>query len=266
MPVGGTILFSSMYDLHMKINSQIRRKTFIGAAITAAAALLPRLLARQRSHSDLQQVLNSEGLTLERAHELLAVCVPIGGIIPYVGDLNLPPNWQICDGSDLRPEASATLKARLGEKVPSMVGRVPRGVAVTDVIGVAIGTDNIMIEAMETLGAGAHIHKVDDHFHELPEHTGLVASQPANSVQPMALKNENDNWLRESHINRVDAGRVGDEGQHRHDLGGRTGVGKTANKDGIETNNVDNHAHEIPNFSIDSIPASITVVYIIRIF
>lgn len=245
----------------MQRHSQIQRKTFIGATIAAAAALVPRLLARQSSPTGLQQALSSEGLTIQRANELLAVCVPIGGIVPYVGDVNLPSNWQICDGGDLRPDANAALKVRLGGKVPSMVGRVPRGVTISDQVAVSIGSDRLEFPVSTTDHSGGHRHRVDAHTHPLSGRTGLVSSEPADSVQPMAFKNEDGRWLTESHINRIDSGQADDEGQHRHDLGGHTD--DNAN---TYTDSVDSHAHTIPEHSAECIPASTTVVYIIRIY
>ncbi len=240
------------------MKSQINRKIFLGISIAAIGGLASLVYAQLSTN--VQNALTSEGLTQQRAREILAASVPVGGIIPYVGGLPLSTNWQICDGSNLRPQADAALKARLNGKTPSMVGRVPIGVAANDQVGIAVGANRLEIPARGTDVTGSHSHVVADHTHGLPSYTGLVSSNPAGSVQPMAFKNENDLWLVGSHIAQIDAGRVGDEGQHRHDLGGTTGGSSPG------TSSAGDHSHSVPAYVADFVPASTTVVYIIRIF
>jgi hypothetical protein len=192
-----------------------------------------------------------------------AVC-PVGSIIPFVGDLEqIPENWQLCNGGDIKDSALATLKKSLNGKVPNFVGRVPRGTEENQKLADLGGSD--MVAAHSTNSAGAHTHTIATHTHTLPPMTGEIAKAGVEIPKDSrySVRDDNKGWQ----TNEKDGGnsvhiRVespgDDEGQHRHKLGDATGGSGE-----LTTSEGGGHAHEIN--AVKFIPSHIAVNYIIRI-
>lgn len=184
--------------------------------------------------------------------------VPVGGVVAYFGPLNrLPPGWQLCDGSELRADADASLRASLkGGRVPDLLGRFLRGSSNhSEVIGDVDGVVSIETNVSQS---DPHTHRIDGHSHALPATTGSISNSGGNPGNHRYLVRDNvsGNQWENDHL-AVDSG-PGDEGQHRHDLGGQTDARNlSANPNGV-------HNHRL-NLELSNLPPHVTTLYIMRI-
>lgn len=184
---------------------------------------------------------------------------PPGTIIEYRGDprdIDSSVLWRRCDGGPL-PHDSPLYDLGI-RQTPDRAGRVPRGAESGEAVG-STGGRNATGELTTALRGGAHSHTLQDHFHPLPGSTGLVATSgdAPRGPRPYLSRDNNGIWGSGQHIV-VDAGGPAAEGDHRHELGGRTepAGGGATREDG-------SHIHTVG--SIDLRPSYEATVWIIRI-
>lgn len=130
---------------------QIQNRAAAAPAISGSAHVAPGLIQR-----------------IDRIESVLVP--PIGAILPYYGDpADLPPGWQLCDGSSLDDAADSSLRSRLGgddAHVPDLRGTALAGV------GPTTGVDAPGAESETELGQMfRHKHHHDmKHTHAVPPH------------------------------------------------------------------------------------------------
>lgn len=188
---------------------------------------------------------------------LNAPCVPLGMMLPYFGD-KLPKGFVWADGESRWPDKDWVPEHLRGKaRVPNMNGRTLRGVDSDSDVGLAGGSDHIASHS--TMVDGAHEHAFRDHVHSLPELTGQVAQTgPFPPYKSFSVKDAGGTFCNPGHFD-VGDGPDGNQGQHRHELGGNTSTAiriTESKKEGV-------HSHNIGE--LDYIPAHITVRWIIRI-
>jgi hypothetical protein len=165
---------------------------------------------------------------------------PVGAILAYVGQGELPPGWTVCDGKVIG-EAHGFQKDQVdsfwwNRKVPDLNGRFLRGT--TEVEQVAMNGGNDTVKALTTNKDGSHMHD-----YSLPDVTGRITEGRAGSGK------------KEDYGSGYDV--VGPEGvgNHAHFIEG--GKRTTPASQG-------SHQHNIPEITL--VPKYTAVRYIIRIY
>lgn len=235
--------------------NQHKRKTLLGTLIICG---MTSAAMGQLNSTNIEKALNSEGLTEQRARELLGASVPVGGIIPYVGSSPLASNWRVCDGSIVSDAASPFN----GKSLPDLRARFLLGATNSAQVGVAGGSTTTAITGVTTTTTGNHSHDMS-HNHSLPSNTGFIAndSQSSSALFQAMWGDARANQWGTAHFQTERTTDGWDaEGQHRHALGGSTG-GSSASS----TSTTGLHGHTVNNFSITNLPPYVQVLYIMRI-
>ena len=194
---------------------------------------------------------------------------PVGTILPVVIEGSdekvyaaIPRNWALCDGSRIDGSHKRGYKKEevddqfWNNTVPDLKKRYLRGWNGVEKIGAAGGDDSV--PKHETQKDGHHSHAVNDHKHGLPGLTGSIAATGDNPGKHKYLVlDDNEGWRLENHMT-TEAKNGGSEGQHRHDLGG-----KTVSTDAFSTKDDGDHAHVVA--PVPFAPSYVAVRHIIRI-
>lgn len=237
----------------MSTSSTQRTATLTLMGICVASLVFSQV----RSLTDVESALKSEGLSEHRARELLAASVPVGGVIPYFGNLPLPPNWQLCDGSDLRLDADVGLRLRLSGKTPDLRRRFLYGASSTNETGITGGLSQASVNLGSTADDGRHAHSVP-HSHRLPSLTGPI-SQATPSPTPFVAIWGTPSQVGSANI-KADSSSNDPEGQHLHNLGGSTEpTDATTSQEG-------SHRHEMGTINVPTLPPFVQCVHAIRIY
>jgi hypothetical protein len=240
------------------MKTTIGRQLFLGAAFASACAVASLVYAQVRPAGDVASALNSEGLTQQRAQELLSASVPVGGVIPYFGSAPLPPNWRICDGSVVTDTASPFN----GRHLPDLRARFLLGATDSTQIGLVGGSTTSVVAGSATTINGSHSHEMS-HSHSLPSTTGFASDSSQSSgnlFQAMWGDARQNEWGRAHFVTERTQNGWDAEGQHRHDLGGIT---DGASRSSTETKG--EHSHQVNGFSITNFPPYVQTLYAMRV-
>lgn len=208
----------------------------------------------------MENALVGEGLTQQRAQEILGASVPVGGIIPYcLGISNLPPNWRACDGSIV---TNAQQGPFIGKAVPDLRGQFLFGATSNATVGTKGGT-NSTYSGITVRNNGAHGHTVLGHSHSLNRVTGSISRENPDLVDFVAVCDGSDTRSLARLLGDCgNGGSWGHEGQHMHNLGGATGNASPGTSiDG----NPGEHGHTVNDFQA-KFPPYTEVLYIVRIY
>lgn len=215
-----------------------------------------RELAESLEHGEpLQQLVEiKSGLrSLERA--ITASELPIGSIIPFVGNLDEivgDARWVPCDGAAI-PTESPLYKLGM-TKTPDLSEAFLRGAtAVGGDIGRPGGNSTAKVQIQS---AGEHQHSVRSHSHTLASLTGSIANHgPDPGKHPYLGLDDRAGWGSGGKLST--GGPAHEEGQHRHDLGSVT------NAASVSTDNTGAHTHAAKPIAV--LPPYVNVYFIIRI-
>jgi len=211
----------------------------------------------QVSSTNMENALMAEGLTQQRAHEILGTSVPVGAIIPYcLGTSNLPPNWRVCDGAIV---TNAQQGPFVGKPVPDLRGQFLFGATSAATVGTKGGT-NLTYSGISVSASGGHTHTVDNHTHPLPSYTGSISQVAPDLINFVTSEGNNIGLGRIiTDLGDGGSGAWGHEGQHKHNLGGDTGNGRST------TDSRGDHSHTVNDFQA-KLPPYTEVLYIVRIY
>lgn len=216
----------------------------------------------QVSSTNMENALMAEGLTQQRAQEILGTSVPVGTIIPYcLGTSNLPPNWRVCDGAIV---TNAQQGPFVGKPVPDLRGQFLFGAISATTVGTKGGT-NLTYSGISASTNGAHSHTANEHTHPMPALTGRVSVDTGGTylLAPFQAVNDGGNtigWARFVSDPVDPNSNSSHEGQHRHYLHGST---EGASDRG--TDSTGNHSHTVNDFQA-KLPPYTEVLYIVRIY
>jgi hypothetical protein len=182
---------------------------------------------------------------------------PVGAILAYVGQGELPPGWTVCDGKVI-DEAHGFQKDQVdsfwwNRKVPDLNGRFLRGTTEADQVARNGGSDEVT--GLKTISDGAH-----QHDYSVPTKTGRITENESGSDaggggygSAYNVVASSGDYARKHHLPAAN-GATGN-GNHAHYITG--GNMQTPVSQGA-------HQHQIPKFT--AIPNYTVVRYIVRVY